>query len=86
MANLAEVFDPHLYDEEERLTELDDPIAFKATSDPDTMYMHQAMKEPDAAEVKAAMVKEMQDHTDKDHWEVMEKRDLPEGYKPLPAV
>ena len=26
-----------------------DPIAFAASADPDTMYYHQALKEPDAA-------------------------------------
>ena len=27
----------------------DDPMAYKAVADPDTMYWHQAMKEPDRA-------------------------------------
>ena len=27
--------------------DMDDPIAFKASTDPDTMYFHQAMKAPD---------------------------------------
>eukprot|EP00957_Ditylum_brightwellii_P051000 3867685-Ditylum_brightwellii.AAC.1 len=28
--------------------EMDDPIAFAAQSDPDTMYFHQEVKQPDA--------------------------------------
>ena len=36
-----------------------DPLhILKATTDPDTMYLHQAMKEPDAEEFKKAMQKE----------------------------
>ena len=38
--------------------ELDPLQIYKATSDPDTMYMHEAMKEPDAGEFKKAMQKE----------------------------
>jgi hypothetical protein len=55
-----ETIDPHLYREEDLLAELDDPIAFnascidnllsayKATNNPDTFYMHDALKQPDA--------------------------------------
>ena len=34
---------------------------FKATSDPDTMYLHEAMKQPDADEFRQAMQKEQPD-------------------------
>ena len=36
---------------------MQDPIAFVATSDEDTMYYHQAMNQPDAKEFKAAAIK-----------------------------
>jgi hypothetical protein len=83
-----EVFDPGLYNEEDRMVELEDPIAFclKATKDPDTMYMNKAMKEPDAKQFKEAMIKEVKAHTDNKHWEVINKREVPSGYIPLPAV
>ena len=36
------------------------PIAvYKAVVDPDTMYMHQAMKEPDRKQFQEAMIKEV---------------------------
>ena len=35
-----------------------DLIAMKATSDPDTLYYHEAMKEPDAAKFEDAMGEE----------------------------
>jgi hypothetical protein len=33
-------------------------MIYKATTDPDTMYMHQAMREPDQDEFKKAMIKD----------------------------
>ena len=36
-------------------------LAYKATSDPDTMYLHQAMKEPDKEQFLIAMEKEAHD-------------------------
>ena len=34
-------------------------MAFKASTDPDTMYMHEAMPEPDREEFRNAMQKEV---------------------------
>jgi hypothetical protein len=38
-------------------------LAMRATSDPDTMYLHQAMKEDDWPKFKEAMQKEVDDHS-----------------------
>ena len=42
-------------------TDLEDNplLAFKANTDPDTMYMHKALKEPDRAQFIKAMLKEV---------------------------
>jgi hypothetical protein len=37
-------------------------LAFKASADPDTMYHHQAMKQPDREKFKEAMQKECEAH------------------------
>ena len=55
-------------------------------SDPDTMYMHQAMQQPDKEKFKQAMVEEIKAHTENKHWEVIERSDVPEGDKILPPV
>lgn len=92
-----EAIDPQLYQEEDKLSTMDDPIAFiahahdqpiafKATNDPDTLYMHEALKAPDANEFKKAMVKEVVDQTQRKHWRVMLKKDVPQGETILPAV
>src|SRR6056300_397126 len=64
-----------------------DPLqAFKATSDPDTMYMHEAMREKDADEFKRAMVKEWKDQLENGNFSVIHRNDVPEGATVLPAV
>jgi hypothetical protein len=84
-----EAIDPLLYQEDLEMVQFEvDPIAFalKATSDPDTMYYHEAMKEPDAHKFCTAMTKEVDDQTNKQHWEIVRRDQLPVGVKVLPAV
>lgn len=65
---------------------LKDPLlAFKAVADPDTMYMHQAMKQPDKGEFVKAMLKEIQDQQGV-IWTITHKDDVPEEATILPAV
>ena len=67
--------------------EAEDPIAFAAgKSDPDTLYYNQAMQADDAAEFKETMLKEANAHTERGHWEVWEKKDVPEDQDILPSV
>lgn len=63
-----------------------DPIAFAASSDPDTMYLHEAMKQPDREKFIDAMVKEVNTHTERGHWEVISRSSVPDGTDILPAV
>ena len=65
----------------------DNPFAFAATAaDEDTMYLHQARKEPDWNEFQKAMVKELQDHRDGKHWKVIPRSQVPEGQKVMRGV
>jgi len=64
-----------------------DPLqAFKATSDPDTMYLHQAMKQPDREEFLKAMIKVVTDQKDNGNFTIIHKSKVPEGASILPAV
>ena len=66
---------------------MSDPVAFLSKGgDPDTMYLHQAMKAPDRLEFIKAMEKEVESHETNKHWEIIKRSDVPEGIKPLPAV
>mmetsp|Transcript_28700 Transcript_28700/g.41073 ORF Transcript_28700/g.41073 Transcript_28700/m.41073 type:complete len:760 (+) Transcript_28700:1583-3862(+) len=61
-------------------------LAYKATSDPDTMYLWQAMKEPDANKFREAMQVEIDDHMKGGHWQVVLRSSVPKGSAILPAV
>ena len=61
-------------------------LAFAASADPDTMYLHQALKEPDKVQWIEAMKQEIQAHVDNNHWEMVPRRNVPEGVPVLPAV
>jgi hypothetical protein len=62
---IYELFGDREYDIQDRAS---DPIAFSATSDPDTsMYWHQAMQEPDKAEFFKAAVSKVKSHVDNQH-------------------
>jgi hypothetical protein len=60
-----------------------DPISFSATSDPDTMYWHQAMQQPDKKEFIKAAEKEVKSHNDNEHFVLMKRLNLPKGTKVL---
>ena len=76
-----------LHQEDYRIQEeMTNPFSFAASSDPDTMYYHQAMRQPDKKEFVKAMVKEFNDHCDRGHWVVVKRTDVPEGQRILDAV
>lgn len=65
----------------------DDPLlAYKAVSDPDTLYYHQATKEPDWKEFKKGMTKEIDDQFANGNFTVERKSEIAEGEIVLPAV
>ena len=65
---------------------LSNPIAFAASADPDIMYYHQAMKEPDHEQFKRSVLKEICDHGTNQHWEVIPKQNIPLHTKLLDMV
>jgi hypothetical protein len=63
-----------------------DAVSYAASSDPDVMYYHEAMKAPDRADFVRAMEKEMQAHTENRNWQVVLRSSIPRGQMVLPAV
>jgi hypothetical protein len=63
-------------------------LAYKAVkkSDPDTMYLWQAMKQPDWTRFKQAKQDEVNDHTRRGHWKQVKRALLPVKALVLPAV
>jgi len=65
----------------------EDPLlAFKATSDPDTMYMHQAQKEQDWKQFRKAMQKEWDDQLNNGNFELIKRSAVPKWFAVLPTV
>ena len=52
---------------------MSDPIAYSASSDPDVMYVDQAMKQPDCKQFIKAMAEEVEAHTNNHHWQLIQK-------------
>jgi hypothetical protein len=64
----------------------DHPIVFTASTDPDVLHYHEAMKQPDRVQFIRAMVKEIQAHTDGKNWIIVKRSSVPRGHQVLPAV
>ena len=65
---------------------LDDPIAFSATSDPDTTYLHEARRQPDWSQFQMAMREEVHAHKSRKHWKPICRSLVPTGVSVLPSV
>ncbi len=61
-------------------------LAFKAVADPDTMYLHQAMKQPDKHEFVNAMSKEVNDQMKNGNFSIVSRRSVPKAKTILQAV
>jgi histone deacetylase 1/2 len=88
---LIEVLDATLTDGEspgDFLLDEQHPLlfAFAASADPDTMYLHEAMRQPDREQFIQAMKKEVNDHTTNGNWMVVHRSEVPKGQQILPAV
>ena len=65
---------------------MSDPIAYLAKSDPDTMYFDQAIRQPDRKEFINSIVREVNSHCDKKHWQLIPREQVPEGEPILDSV
>jgi hypothetical protein len=77
-----------MHEEDYKLQDMmNDPIAFLSQhGDPDTMYFHQAMRQPDRDEFIKALVKEINDHIINKHWVLVRRDQVPPGTKILDSV
>ena len=82
------VYDFDYYHDLEYKTQdaMHDPISFMSAMTGDTMYYDQAIREPDAPEFIKSIVKEVNDHIEAKHWELIPREQVPEGVTVLPSV
>ena len=65
----------------------DHPImAYAASADPDTMYMHEAMQQPDKEEFLKAMEKEVSAHFEGGSFVLINRSQVPRGVPVVPSV
>ena len=75
-----------IYPHEHNTLNDDNFMAYKATSDPDTLYLHQAMKEPDKHNFIKAMEKEMEDQMKNGNFTKILRSKVSKGKTILPSV
>ena len=76
-----------MHEEDYKIQEdIDNPIAFKASGDPDLIYIHQAMRAPDRRHFISAMIKEVEDHVQRKHWKLIPILKVPLTTKILDLV
>jgi hypothetical protein len=79
--------DTDAVEDHETQNQAEDPIAFAASeSDPNMMHCGKAVRAKDSAEFKAAMLKEVDAHTNQGCWEAWAKADVPTDQDILPSV
>ena len=62
------------------------PIAFHAEMMGDIMYLHQALRQPDAAEFVKAVVKEVNGHVENGNWQLIRRDQVPPDVEVMPSV
>ena len=65
---------------------MQEPMAYAASTNPDIMYLHEAMKAPDQDQFKRTMDKGLQDHIACKHWEVVPRKEVPKEMRVLDMV
>ena len=76
-----------LTDDDDKSRIINEPLlAYKATADPDTMYLHEAMKQKDWKEFRKAMQKEVDDRMKDKNFSITHKNKIPKNALVLPAV
>ena len=68
------------------LTSMHPLMAYKATSDPDYMYLHQTMKKPYRANFLTAMLQEVTDQVKNENFTVVKRNQVPKDSTILPCV
>ena len=79
-------YNTHHEDDYQIQDDMVDPISFAAKSDPDSMYYHQATREPDCRQFIHAMVNELNKHIVRGHWSLVPLISVPANTRILDSV
>ena len=62
------------------------PISLLASSDPDTLYLGEALRATDRVHFLKVMEDEVRQHTERGHWIIVRQDQVPEGVIVIPSV
>jgi hypothetical protein len=79
------ILEPYDYEQEDEWCE-EDLMTFKASTDPDTMYYHQVMREPDREKFQEAIKKECEDHFRESNYKLVDIKEVPKDAPLLSSV
>jgi len=79
------ILEPYDYKQEDEWCE-GDLMTFKASTDPDTMYYHQAMREPEKEKFQEAIKKECEDHFRESNYKLVDIKEVPKNAPLLSSV
>ena len=65
---------------------IDDPTSFDTTNYPSTIHYQEDMRESNRGEFIKAMSKEVEDHANRDYWDLATRDKVPEGTKVLDSA
>jgi hypothetical protein len=93
MTTFESILEPYDYEEWDEWCEKDlfafkasEQVSMKASTDPDTMYYHQAMREPDKEMFKEAIRKECEDHFRESNYKLISIDQVPKDATLLSSV
>jgi hypothetical protein len=75
-----------LFPRDDSIMDMPPLLAYKATADPDTLYLHEAMRQADRQKFLEAMTKEIEQQVSMGVYSILKRTQVPEGATILPAV
>ena len=69
-----------------RQEDMNDLITYASKADEGTMYLCQAIQQPDKAQLSKAIIQEVNGHFEKKYWIIVPKEDVPEVNPVLNSV
>ena len=80
------MFPEDFSDNNDNLTHLNPLKAYKATPDPDPIYLHEAMQQEDKTEFLKAVMEEFRDQTNNRNYSIRKRNHVPKVSTILPCV
>jgi len=85
-SHMVQVMESIMFKDDDSITSQHPLLALAMSNDPDILMLREAMAADDSVKFQEGMVKEFNDHCDRQHWVFVLRNLLPSGTKVLPSV